>query len=92
MRLHIKEFSRENMNSKGLREGFKVDLLEGDNNWPVVMKAVRDIGHKGGWLTAEVPGGDLTHLKKISAQISLQLLSLPLDIFLLPVLRVLSSG
>ena len=39
MRLHIKEFSRENMNSKGLREGFKVELLEGDNNWPVVMKA-----------------------------------------------------
>lgn len=68
MRLHIKEFSRENMNSKGLREGFKVELLEGDNNWPVVMKAVRDTGHKGGWLTAEVPGGDLTHLKKISAQ------------------------
>ena len=64
MRLHIKE----NMNSKGLREGFKVELLEGDNNWPVVMKAVRDIGHTGGWLTAEVPGGDLMHLKKIAAR------------------------
>ena len=68
MRLHIKEFSRENMNSKGLREGFKVELLEGDNNWPVVTKAVRDIGHTGGWLTAEVPGGDLMHLKKIAAR------------------------
>ena len=68
MRLHIKEFSRENMNSKGLREGFKVELLEGDNNWPVVMKAVRNIGHAGGWLTAEVPGGDLMHLKKIAAR------------------------
>ena len=68
MRLHIKEFSRENMNSKGLREGFKVELLEGDNNWPVVMKAVRNIGHTGGWLTAEVPGGDLMHLKKIAAR------------------------
>ncbi len=68
MRLHIKEFSRELMNSKGLWEGFKVELLEGDNNWPAVMKAIKEIGHKGGWLTAEVSGGDLTHLKKISAQ------------------------
>lgn len=68
MKLHIKEFSRELMNSKGLWEGFKVDLLKGDNNWPVVMKAVSEIRHKGGWLTAEVPGGDRNHLKAISAQ------------------------
>ncbi|MEA5128261.1 MAG: TIM barrel protein, partial [Proteiniphilum sp.] len=68
MKLHIKEFSRELMNTKGLREGFKVDLLKGDNNWPVVMQAVREIGHTGGWLTAEVPGGDRNHLKQISLQ------------------------
>lgn len=68
MKLHIKEFSRELMNSAGLWEGFKVDLLKGDNNWPVVMKAVSDINHRGGWLTAEVPGGDRNHLKKISEQ------------------------
>ena len=68
MRLHLKEFSRQNMHSKGLREGFKVELLEGDNNWPVVMKALQDIGYKGGWITAEVSGGDKTHLEKISEQ------------------------
>jgi L-ribulose-5-phosphate 3-epimerase len=68
MKLHIKEFSRELMNSSGLWEGFKVDLLKGDNNWPVVMKAVSDINHQGGWLTAEVPGGDRNHLRKISEQ------------------------
>lgn len=68
MKLHIKEFSRELMNSKGLWEGFKVDLLKGDNNWPVVMKAVSDIKHKGGWLTAEVSGGDRSHLKKIASE------------------------
>ncbi len=68
MRLHIKEFSRELMNSKGLWEGFKVDLLKGDNNWPVVMKAVSDIKHKGGWLTAEVSGGDRKHLEKIASE------------------------
>jgi len=66
MKLHIKEFSRELMNTKGLREGFNVNLLEGDNNWPVVMKAVSDINHKGGWLTAEVSGGDRTRLKDVS--------------------------
>ena len=68
MKLHIKEYSRELMNTKGLWEGFKVDLLKGDNNWPVVMQAVNEIGHTGGWLTAEVPGGDRDHLKKISLQ------------------------
>lgn len=66
MKLHIKEYSRELMNSKGLWEGFKVNLLDGDNNWPVVMKAVSDINHQGGWLTAEVSGGDRTRLKDIS--------------------------
>ena len=68
VKLHIKEFSRELMNSAGLWEGFKVDLLKGDNNWPVVMKAVSEINHQGGWLTAEVPGGDRNHLKQISNQ------------------------
>lgn len=68
MKLHIKEYSRELMNTKGLWEGFKVDLLEGDNNWPVVMKAVSEIRYSGGWLTAEVEGGDRNHLKEISMQ------------------------
>lgn len=68
MKLHIKEFSRELMNSKGLWEGFKVDLLKGDNNWPVVMKTVSEINYPGGWLTVEVSGGDRNHLKEISLQ------------------------
>lgn len=68
MRFHVKEFSRELMNTKGLREGFKVELLKGDNNWPVVMKAISEINYNGGWLTAEVSGGDRNHLKKISTQ------------------------
>jgi len=68
VKLHIKEFSREIMNTKGLREGFNVELLEGDNNWPVVMKAVKNIEYSGGWITAEVSGGDRNYLKKISQQ------------------------
>jgi L-ribulose-5-phosphate 3-epimerase len=66
VKLHIKEFSRKIMNEEGLREGFKVNLLEGDNNWPVVMNAVNEVNHKGGWLIAEVSGGDRVHLKDVS--------------------------
>ncbi|MDD4193404.1 MAG: sugar phosphate isomerase/epimerase [Mangrovibacterium sp.] len=68
MKLHIKEFSRELMNKEGLWAGFKVALLEGDNNWPVVMKALNDIHYQGGWLTAEVGGGNREHLKDISTR------------------------
>jgi hexulose-6-phosphate isomerase len=68
MKLHIKEFSRELMNTSGLRDGFKVNLLEGDINWPVVMKTVSEINHKGGWLTAEVSAGDRKHLQDISSR------------------------
>ena len=38
-KLHIKEFSRKKRDSQGLWKGFDVKLLEGDNNWPAVMKA-----------------------------------------------------
>jgi len=67
-KLHMKEFSRDLMNNEGLWAGFKVELLEGDNNWPVVMEAIREIGYKGEWITAEVNGGDRNHLKKLSQQ------------------------
>ncbi len=66
MKLHIKEFSRELMNKEGLWAGFKVNLLEGDNNWPVVMKAISEINYRGGWITAEVNGGERNQLKNIS--------------------------
>lgn len=66
MKLHIKEYSRKIMNEEGLRKGFQVNLLEGDNNWPVVMKAVHEINHQGGWLTAEVNGGDRKRLQDVS--------------------------
>jgi hexulose-6-phosphate isomerase len=66
LKLHIKEFSRDLMNKEGLWAGFKVNLLEGDNNWPAVMKAVRETNYKGGWITAEVDGGDRTRLQDIS--------------------------
>lgn len=65
-KLHIKEYSRKKMNDEGLWKGFDVNLLEGDNNWPEVMKAVKKVNHQGGWLIAEVNGGDRNRLKDIS--------------------------
>lgn len=55
--LHIKEFSREKRDKEGLWKGFDVKFLEGDNDWPAVMKALADIGFEG-WGNAEQPGGD----------------------------------
>ncbi len=51
-KLHIKEYSRKKMNERGLRAGFAVEYLEGDNDWPAVMKALDDIGYDG-WGIAE---------------------------------------
>ena len=56
-KLHIKEFSRKKMNTEGLPKGFDVDFLDGDDDWPAVMKALDDIGYNG-WGIAEQPGGD----------------------------------
>lgn len=56
-KVHIKEFSRKIADTQGRGAGFNVKLLEGDLNWPAVMKALDDIGYNG-WTTIEQPGGD----------------------------------
>lgn len=50
--IHIKEFSRKKFHEEGKRKGFEVDYLEGDNDWPTVMEALRQAGY-GGWAIAE---------------------------------------
>lgn len=45
--IHIKEFSLEKRNAEGLRNGFQVNLMEGSNNWPAIMTALREIGYTG---------------------------------------------
>jgi hexulose-6-phosphate isomerase len=47
LKLHIKEYSQFNK--------FKVRLLEGDDHWPAIMKALDDIGYHG-WGISEQPG------------------------------------
>jgi hexulose-6-phosphate isomerase len=56
-KLHIKEFSRKRRDDQGLWKGFDVKFLEGDNDWPAVMKALDDIGYNG-WGIAEQGGAD----------------------------------
>lgn len=65
LKLDVKEYSREKQMNEGVRKGFDVELTEGDNNWPVVIQALNDIGYEG-WASAEVPGGDRKRLEQIS--------------------------
>lgn len=69
-KLHIKEFSRRKSNDEGLWKGFDVELGEGDNGWPAIMKALDEIGYSTGghWATAEVGGGGLARLKEVAAR------------------------
>ena len=67
-KLHIKEYSRKKMESAGLWKGFDVAFLEGDNNWPAIMKSLNQIGYQS-WAIAEQGGGNtLEGLKDLSAR------------------------
>ncbi|MSR61356.1 MAG: sugar phosphate isomerase/epimerase [Planctomycetes bacterium] len=66
-KLHIKEFSRKKMDDLGRWKGFDVELGEGDNDWPAIMRALDEVGYDG-WGIAEVDGGDAVRLKDVSAR------------------------
>jgi L-ribulose-5-phosphate 3-epimerase len=60
LKLHIKEYAR--------LKGFGVKLLDGDNKWPAIMKALDEIGYDG-WGISEQPGNqsaDAAALKDLS--------------------------
>jgi hexulose-6-phosphate isomerase len=57
LKLHIKEYSRERAAKTGPSSGFEARFLEGDNNWPEIMKALDDVGYHG-WGIAEQRGAD----------------------------------
>ncbi len=68
--LHLKEFSRKKHEEEGLRKGLQVEYLEGDNNWPAIMRAIDEIGWAG-WAVTETgyrpPGvGTAERLRQIS--------------------------
>lgn len=64
-KLDIKEYSRKLQNTTGPGSGFKVELGDGDCDWPAVMNALQQIGYNG-WGTAEVRGGGRERLKEIA--------------------------
>ncbi len=64
-KLDIKEYSRKLQNEQGPRAGFRVELGDGDCDWPAVLRALKEIGYSG-WATAEVRGGDEARLREIS--------------------------
>ena len=69
-KLHIKEYSRKKRNAQGPGKGFDVPLLEGDNNWPEVMKALDEVGYTG-WGMTEQGGGDTPEgLKDLAERIT----------------------
>jgi len=64
--LHIKEYSRKKRDKEGPFAGFRVEFLEGDNDWPTIMRALDEIGYDG-WGIAEQGGGDTPEgLKNLS--------------------------
>ena len=63
-------------------------LLKGDNNWPVLMQAIREIGHTGEWLTplktvdklAFIEICDISIIQNMIFELKKELLSLELII------------
>lgn len=79
--VHIKEFSRKKMMEEGKKKGFEVDYLDGDNDWPAIMAALRKINYQG-WTIVEPAYRPkdvepLARLKEISRRLDLILAARP---------------
>lgn len=55
LKLHIKEFNTKAMTEDKPGAGFGFKLMDGDNNWPAIMKALDKVGYKG-WGISEQSG------------------------------------
>ena len=64
-KIHIKEYSRQKEKDEGVWAGFDVELMEGDCDWPSVMKALRAAGYSG-YITAEVKGGKKARMAELA--------------------------
>lgn len=64
--LHIKEYSRKKRDKEGPGAGFRVEFLEGDNDWPTIMKALGEIGYDGWGIAEQGGGGTPEGLKNLS--------------------------
>jgi hexulose-6-phosphate isomerase len=52
--LHFKEFSRKKFEEEGLHKALQVEYLEGDNDWPAIMRALDELSWSG-WGVIETP-------------------------------------
>jgi L-ribulose-5-phosphate 3-epimerase len=67
-RIHVKEFSRKKADKEGRGAGFNVALLEGDDDWPAIMKALDEVGYSG-WMISEQGGaGSLEGMKDLATR------------------------
>jgi L-ribulose-5-phosphate 3-epimerase len=64
--LHIKEYSRKKRDKEGPYAGFNVEFLEGDNDWPTIMKALDEIGYDRWGIAEQGGGGTPEGLKNLS--------------------------
>jgi hexulose-6-phosphate isomerase len=71
LKIHVKEFSKPQMDKAGPGAGFRVELLGGSNKWDLIMKALDDVGYTtaDNWATIEMGGGDAERMKTLSGQL-----------------------
>jgi L-ribulose-5-phosphate 3-epimerase len=69
-RVHIKEYSRDRaMRSGDAWKGFGAPLTEGANNWPGIMRALRDAGYEGYLITEQGGGNTPEGLKDLAMRL-----------------------
>lgn len=69
LKIDVKEYSRKMAEEQGIWKGFEAELLTGDCNWALVKAALSEVGYAGGWMSAEVRGGDLNRLQAIAEKL-----------------------
>jgi hypothetical protein len=61
VKIHVKDFSAKPA-EPGARSGARPKLLDGDTNWPAVMKALDGAGYSG-WAISEQPSDQASNLE-----------------------------
>ena len=68
-KLDIKDYSTSKHMKEGPRAGFEVLLGEGEIDFKAVFRALDEVGYEGGWISAEVKGGDQAKLTDIARRL-----------------------
>lgn len=68
-KLDIKDYDSRKHLKQGPSAGFDCEIGDGDIDFAAVMKALDEVGYQGGWISAEVKGGDVARLTDIRQRI-----------------------